>query len=70
MLYITPAESEGLQSRKVGQVGPQRSGTLSSYSVVRQIKVPQSRKGGQVGRQRSGTLMTDIIVADIEVPQR
>ena len=48
-------ETSVLETQKVGQIGPQRSDTLSTYFVAIQIKVLQRRNVGEVGPQRSGT---------------
>ena len=55
-----------LQRRKVGKVGSQCFGTLSTYTVFLQTNVLQRRKVGEVGPQCSNALSTYMIPADIE----
>ena len=51
-------------------MGPQCSGTLSTYSVAMQIKVLQRRQVGEMGPQCYGTLSTYLVAMQIKVLQR
>ena len=58
-----------LEAHELGQVGPQRFGTIvtDSIAAAAEAKVLEGREVGQVGPQRLGTIGTGSIAAEVKV---
>ena len=56
-----------LERHELGQVGPQRLGTIGTDCIGSEVKVLEGRELGQVGPQRFGTFGTDCIVSEVKV---